>query len=47
MCKDEKLMRMLEMYKEQYEVEMLDEYYYYEDDYKDMLTNLVYGVKLG
>ena len=47
MCKDEKLMRMLEMYKEQYEVEILDEYYYYEDDFIDKLASNIHAVKLG
>lgn len=45
--KEQRLIDELRMKEELYGNDMLDEYFYYEDDYKDMLTNLVYGTKLG
>ena len=47
MCKDKKLMRMLEVYEEQYETEMLDEYYYYEDSIIDKLAINLNCIKVG
>lgn len=47
MNKKQRLVEELRMREELYGNDMLDEYFYYADDYKDMLTNLVYGTKLG
>ena len=47
MNKEQRLIDELRMKEELYGNDMLDEYFYYEDDLEDSLRNLVHAVKLG
>ena len=47
MNKEQRLVDEFKMREELYENDMLDEYFYYEDDIEDLLRNLVHAVKLG
>ena len=47
MNKKQRLIDELRMKEELYGNDMLDEYFYYEDDIEDLLRNLVHAVKLG
>ena len=45
--KEQRLVDEFKMREELYENDMLDEYFYYEDDIEDLVKNLVHAVKLG
>ena len=45
--KEQRLIEEFKMREELYVNDMLDEYFYYEDDLEDSLRNLVHAVKLG
>ena len=45
--KKQRLIEELRIKEELYENDMLDEYFYYEDDLEDLTQNLVHAVKLG
>ena len=45
--KEQRLIDELKRKEELYGNDMLDEYFYYEDDLEDSLRNLVHAVKLG
>ena len=45
--KKQRLIEEFRMREELYENDMLDEYFYYEDDIEDLVKNLVHAVKLG
>ena len=45
--KKQRLIEELGIKEELYENDMLDEYFYYEDDIEDLTQNLVHAVKLG
>ena len=45
--KKQKLIEEFRIRKELYGNDILDEYFYYEDDIEDSLRNLVHAVKLG
>ena len=47
MNKEQRLVDEFKMREELYENDMLDEYFYYEDDLEDLTQNLIYAVKLG
>ena len=47
MNKEQRLVEELRIKEELYGNDMLDEYFYYEDDLEDLVKNLVYAVKLG
>ena len=47
MNKEQRLIDELRMREELYGNDMLDEYFYYEDDIEDLVKNLVHAVKLG
>ena len=45
--KEQRLVEEFRMREELYGNDMLDEYFYYEDDIEDLVKNLVHAVKLG
>ena len=45
--KKQRLIEEFRVKEELYRNDMLDEYFYYEDDIEDSLRNLVHAVKLG
>ena len=45
--KEQRIVDELRMKEELYRNDMLDEYFYYEDDLEDLTRNLVHAVKLG
>ena len=45
--KEQNLVDEFKIREELYGNDMLDEYFYYEDDIEDLLRNLVYAIKLG
>lgn len=45
--KEQNLVDEFKIREELYGNDMLDEYFYYEDDLEDSLRNLVHAVKLG
>ena len=45
--KEQRLIDELRMREELYGNDMLDEYFYYEDDIEDLTQNLVHAIKLG
>ena len=45
--KEQRLVDELRMKEELYGNDMLNEYFYYEDDLEDLVKNLVHAVKLG
>ena len=47
MNKEQRLIDELKMKEELYGNDMLDEYFYYDDDIEDLVKNLVHAVKLG
>ena len=47
MNKEQRLIDELRMKEELYGNDMLDEYFYYEDDIEDLTQILVHAVKLG
>ena len=47
MNKEQRLIDELRMKEELYGNDMLDEYFYYEDDIEDLTQNLVHAIKLG
>ena len=47
MNKEQRLVDEFKMREELYVNDMLDEYFYYEDDIEDLVKNLVHAVKLG
>ena len=47
MNKKQRLIEEFRMREELYRNDMLDEYFYYEDDIEDLVKNLVHAVKLG
>ena len=47
MNKKQRLIDELRMKEELYGNDMLDEYFYYEDDMEDLTQNLVHAIKLG
>ena len=47
MNKEQRLIEEFRMIEELYRNDMLDEYFYYEDDLEDSLRNLVHAVRLG
>ena len=47
MNKEQRLIEEFKMREELYRSDILDEYFYYEDDIEDSLRNLVHAVKLG
>ena len=47
MNKEQRLIEEFKMREELYRSDILDEYFYYEDDIEDSLRNLVHAVRLG
>ena len=47
MNKKQRLVEEFRVKEELYRNDMLDEYFYYEDDIEDLVKNLVHAVKLG
>ena len=47
MNKEQRLTEEFRIREELYGNDMLDEYFYYEDDLEDLVKNLVHAVKLG
>ena len=47
MNKKQRLVEEFRVKEELYRNDMLDEYFYYEDDIEDLTQNLVHAVKLG